>query len=199
LDEKLRLHAGHTPMAFSEPSCLSSSAQTETTTPMLKEELAPAVPSTTRPPLQPSEHSNTYFSFTAEPKEQHELIPEAAVVCDDETETENEDPELKRPLMLDSNNKSNSSNEFLDRVDAKLMEAAILIGRKDSVLSSSDTEEAVGNVDDGSRTQQQNSEAKKEETGSLEAEKDYEMPKLRMKNSTNFGSAFGLKMPGSQW
>ena len=78
------------------------------------------------------------------------------------------------------------ANDFLSRVDAKLQEAADH-SRKDSVLSDSseDLHSRNGHVTAPREQKQEDKE-----------EKDFDGPRLRMRHSTNFGSAFGSGMPG---
>jgi hypothetical protein len=87
----------------------------------------------------------------------------------DNEEKENEDPELKGPLTLSSNNEDGESNAFLNTLDAKLMmEAKRYVKSPESTQSDDDNPQ-----------------------GTQGCPPDDEGPRLRMKNSTNFGSAFG--------
>lgn len=175
LDEKLKRHAGHTPMAF------DGAISTENTTdglPTPQAEQPPEPAPTTRPPIRPKENSDSYFSFSGEnpakPSATVDTIPEEAIV-DETPQLENdEDPALKGPLMLDPSARSQAANVFLEQVDAKLKEAATH-KRADSVLSDDGQDSAT------------NGEKKKEEDN---------FPQLRIKKSTNFGSAWGGDMPG---
>ena len=84
---------------------------------------------------------------------------------EDEEDDNIEDPALKRPLTLDSKNKENA-NSFLSEVDARLlMEAQKYLTSPESAAPDAE-EKGTGQDDD-------------------------DMPKLKMKQSRNFGSAFG--------
>ena len=178
LDEKLRLFAGHTPMAF-DRTVSTSSASSERLTPRQEKPAAP-VP-TSRPPLRPAENSDSYFSFTAEGQHHvaEQAIPEEQEVGQEGIYETEEDPALAGPLMLDSGAKSEASNTFLGLVDAKLSEAAERRSRKDSLVSE-------GSQDHGTNSRSQESSQRN----------DDDAPKLRVKTSTNFGSAWGSDAPG---
>ena len=169
LDEKLKLHAGHTPMAIGTADSTGSPSGQSTEIPTPIQEKPPAPVSTARrPPLRPTERSDSYFSSTAddalEPKREN-----------GGEEKENEDPELTGPLALTSNNDHGQSNAFLNTLDAKLMmEAKRHIKSPES--SQSD---------------------KNDESGAPGGTQDDEGPRLRMKKSTNFGSAFGSNQCGN--
>ena len=90
-----------------------------------------------------------------------------------------EDPALKGPLMLDPNAKSQAAHAFLESVDAKLSQEAVQRSRNDSIFS-----------DDS----QDSTSRRKQKTSVQEADDD--MPRLKIKNSVNFGSAWGGDMPG---
>lgn len=178
LDEKLKRHAGHTPMAFD--GTLSTEETTNTLpTPGQEQPREPAP--TTRPPLRPAENSDSYFSFTGESADRPDVkqcgpIAEDAIDDDPQHEPE-DDPALKGPLMLDSSARSEAANVFLEQVDAKLMEAAARNG-------SSSAEGA-------------DSKSHQEEDGQQQKKKkDDDFPQLKIKKSTNFGSAWGGDMPG---
>lgn len=168
LDAKLKKHAGHTPLAFDE--ILSSTASTGDPTPREEKPIAPA-PST-RPPLRPSERSDSYFSTTNIPTTD---IREEAIEETDGPEPQfvpEEDKPLTGPLMLDPSGKSEASHNFLEQLDHKL---------NDEVRKSLSSSPALA------------------PTTSAESNKtdDDNMPRLRLKKSTNFGSAYGAKAPWS--
>ena len=172
LDEKLTRHAGHTPMIFD--GAMSTEATTDTVpTPRIEQPLEP-VP-TTRTTRQPSEKSDSYFSFSekvaSKPDVGSETVPENAI--EDANLDNDEDPPLRGPLMLDSSAKSLSANDFLDQVDAKLKEAASHHRADSSVSENGNTA-----ADNGS------SERKNKKD-------DEAFPNLRIRKSTNFGSAWG--------
>lgn len=177
MDEKLKRNAGHTPMLFD--GTLSSEMQsTENPTPKLEDPPAPAP--TKRPPLRPSEDSDSYFSFISQTKETEAApdqtgVEETEAVPEEQLETE-EDPPLKGPLMLDPKAKSLEANKFLESVDAKLM--AAVQGQHD--------------VSSEGRDSQSNGTQSKE----AETTKDDDLPHLKIKQTKNFGSAWGGDMPG---
>lgn len=181
LDAKLVRNAGHTPLIFE--GVLSSSATTDGgATPQPEKPAAPAP--TTRPPLRPSEHSQSYFStediHAPEPPSVEQQFPETAIVDEDEDIEPQFQPEddkpLTGPLMLDPSGKSEASHNFLEKLDDRLED----IVRKS--LSSSPN----------------HSPARKEQPAKQEKHdtEDDGFPTLRLKKSTNFGSAFGRTMPG---
>ena len=181
LDEKLKRHAGHTPMAF-DGNISTSSASSERITPRQEKPYAP-VP-TRRPPLRPSENSDSYFSFASEGGHhtdvKDQIIQEEPEIEEEPLHATEEDPALTGPLMLDSGAKSEASSTFLGLVDAKLSEAAAARrSRKDSLLSNGSQDTAANGRDEGSS-----------------AQTDTDGPKLRVRNSTNFGSAWGKDAPG---
>ncbi|OAP56940.1 hypothetical protein AYL99_09052 [Fonsecaea erecta] len=175
LDEKLKRHAGHTPMAFD--GTLSSDVASSALTPKQEEPLAPAP--TTRPPLLPAENTDSYFSFSATAEkgkenptveEEPEPEPEPEIIYET-----HQDPALKGPLMLDPNAKSVESVAFLNILDGKLIEEKVHQDKAESSLS--------GTVEDGQEASGQQGESS--------ANNDDDMPRLRMRNSVNFGSAWG--------
>jgi hypothetical protein len=169
LDKKLRLHAGHTPMAFDTAGSTgpTSDQPTEIPTPVQEKPPAP-VSIARRPPPRPTEKSDSYFSSTADENQEPNRNSEAE-------EKENEDPELAGPLALSSNNEHGQSNAFLDTLDEKLMMEA-----KRYVKSPESTQSADIN-----------------QSGASGGPQDDEGPRLRMKKSTNFGSAFGSNRCGN--
>ncbi|KAL6245169.1 hypothetical protein RBB50_007944 [Rhinocladiella similis] len=179
LDEKLKRNAGHTPMAF-DGTLSSGTDSTNNLTPKQEIPIEPAP--TKRPPLRPAENSDSYFSFTSSvpvPVEKApETIPEEA-----EPEPQHEpedDPSLQGPLMLDSGAKSEAANVFLEKVDAMLSEEAAVRSRYETALAE-DT--------DGKKPTAEPSE--KPTTQDPDDE-----PRLKIKNSMNFGSVWGGDMPG---
>lgn len=178
-DAKLVRNAGHTPLVFDGP--ISSSATTDGgATPQPEKPAAPAP--TTRPPLRPKEHSNSYFStddvHAPEPPPIEEQFPETAVTDEEDEGQEphfepEDDKPLRGPLMLDPSGKSEASHNFLEKLDDKLGEVV----RKS--LSSSPN----------------HSPSRQEQPVKQDNEED-NFPRLRLKKSTNFGSAFGNTRPG---
>ncbi|RMZ83644.1 hypothetical protein DV738_g1059, partial [Chaetothyriales sp. CBS 135597] len=178
LDKKLKLHAGHTPLAVDGTLSLSE-IPTEIHTPKAdtQADIPPDDAPKTRPPLRPSEKSDSYFSFVdvggsgaeeaQEPPIAEEAVPQVEEVPlepEPTLEPEHNDRPLKGPLMLDPSASSSAANDFLEQVDAKLSEAR----EKDD----------------------------KAEFGPAPKVTLDGLPKLKMKMSTNFGSAWGGDMPG---
>lgn len=104
LDEKLTLHAGHTPMAIGITGSTgpTSGQSTKIQTPIQERPPGP-VSTARRPPQRLTDKSDSYFSSTTG------------------EEKENKDPELTGPSALSSNNEHGQSNAFLNTLDAKLM------------------------------------------------------------------------------
>lgn len=173
MDEKLKRFAGHTPMAFD--GTLSTEGTTNTIPSPIQEQPPEPAPST-RPSLRPSENSDSYFSFTGESRKNPDLnaeaIPEEAVEDEPQLEAD-DDPALKGPLMLDSSARTAAANDFLDQVDAKLMEAF---------------------AQNGSESAEAEEESSEPEKPRQRKEDDF--PQLKIKKSTNFGSAWGGDLPG---
>ncbi|EXJ80394.1 hypothetical protein A1O1_08538 [Capronia coronata CBS 617.96] len=179
LDQKLRMHAGHTPMAYIGTDS-SSLASTDGLSPQ-EEPLEPAP--TKRPPLRPSENSDSYFSFTSAAKEQidepKDTIPEEQDPEQESSYEPDDDPALKGPLMLDPTAKTKAASTFLGIVDEKLVE---LVQQSEQEAGPSGS------------TEEKEPEKPSQET--THQEPDDEMPRLRIRASTNFGSAWGGDMPG---
>ncbi|KAK5104398.1 hypothetical protein LTS08_002286 [Lithohypha guttulata] len=179
LEAKLTRHAGHTPLAFD--GILSSTASTDGPTPQQEKPLAPA-PSA-RPPLRPSERSESYFSTNDVHATTTETIwedvePEKEVEPEPYYETADDRP-LTGPLMLDASGKSELSHSFLEQLDHKLLEEV----RRSQTSSPA--------LQPGSRQQSKKSEDEKSNKS-----EDENFPRLRLKKSTNFGSAYGVRIPG---
>ena len=189
LDEKLRRHAGHTPMAF-DGAISTSVTTTNVPSPIPEEHHQPEPEAPVRPPLQPSENSDSYFTTDVVPND--EAAQEEAHIAEAESEhppqhEATDDPALTGPLMLDPSAKSEANNSFLDQVDAKLLEAANR-GRSDTVTTTgSETvpgpPPATGAATNGTKTVEEEQIPKKKY--------DEEGPVLKMKKSLNFGSAWG--------
>lgn len=169
LDEKLKLHAGHTPIAIDTAGSTgpTSNQTTEIPTPIQEIPLAPAS-TTCRPPPRPTEKSDSYFSSIADEDQDPMRNNEGEG-------KENEDPELTGPLALSSNNEHEQSNAFLDTLDAKLMM------------------EAKRYVESPESTQFDEND----QPGGPAGTQDDEGLRLRMRKSTNFGSAFGSSRCGN--
>lgn len=151
----------------------------------------PTQPGLGRPPLEPhvsfaklpSERSDSYFPVAEDESQVEEdksrdgedkSRDEKDRSRDAEDNSRDEDPELRGPLGL--NNKQGEDNQFLNELDSKLLQAA---------RSGSFSPPSVG-LD--------RKDFPKEEG------KDFEQPepepRLRIKRSMNFGSAFGAKSLG---
>ena len=169
LDEKLRLHAGHTPMAIATAVSTGPTSGQSTEIPTPIEEKPPAPVSTARrPPPRPTERADSYFSSIADSDQEPKSTDEGH-------DKENDDPELKGPLALSSNNEHGQSNAFLNTLDAKLMmEAKRYVRSPESTQSDENSQSSApcGTQDD-------------------------EGPRLRMRKSINFGSAFGSNRCGN--
>lgn len=167
MDEKLKRHAGHTPMAY-DGTLSSDAASTAPLTPKQEKPVAPAP--TKRPPIRPTEQSDSYFSFDLSNVKQDDSGKENHDKEEPLHEPE-EDPALKGPLMLDPNAKSAESSTFLSVLDAKL------------------------EVEAEHQSREQSKEDLPSEKPQSQEEED-DMPRLKMRHSVNFGSAWGGDMPG---
>ena len=226
LDEKLKRNAGHTPMNFDGAASTSlagtETAPSQASTPTKSNELSPGreqpfdpAPSRQRPPFRPREDSDSYFGSTKDTKETldekrgeyrtEEVILEmhgekrqvpnvrpnletddhqgSDVKLEREELVAQDDPALQHPLMLDPKGRKGFSHDFLDKVDRKLKEAA---DERDK-----DGDDSATN---GPRNGDSNGKSEGESSNDKEIERD--MPSLRMKKSTNFGSAYGSSKPG---
>ncbi|KAJ9612567.1 hypothetical protein H2200_004164 [Cladophialophora chaetospira] len=178
LDEKLKLHAGHTPRAYD--GALSSDGTSTADTPKQEKPYAPAP--TKRSSSRPSENSDSYFgsnlalasAVEGMRKENQQEESEPVFEAQD-------DPALKGPLMLDSTANTVESASFLTELDAKLIEEKEHQERTESKLSGSSEEKSTSSDQQGAQS---------------DASQDDEMPRLKMKRSTNFGSAWGGNIPG---
>ncbi|KAJ9500351.1 hypothetical protein H2202_004146 [Exophiala xenobiotica] len=185
LDEKLKRHAGHTPMAF-DGTLSSGTGSAANLTPRQEKPVEPAP--TKRPPLRPSENSESYFSFSSAANDpvMADGEPLAEEVDSNPQHEAYEDPALKGPLMLDPGAKSESANVFLERVDAMLSEEAAVRSRYESALSEGSEDKKPAEVAKAADVA--------EEAPARDADDDG--PRLKIKNSMNFGSAWGGDMPG---
>ena len=166
--------AGHTPLAR-RTSFNADGASSE------GDKATPTQPEIERPPLEPhvsfarlpSERSDSYFPVAEdESREEKDIsMDQENKSRDEEDGSRDEDPELKGPLGL--HNSIGEDNQFLHEVDSKLLEAA----RSEASSPYS------------ARLDGQAFPAKNEEDFD---EPEHE-PKLRIKRSMNFGSAFGTK------
>lgn len=117
-----------------------------------------------RPPILPSERSDSYFSVASDTN-----------ITEEEQRQENGDVELTGPLAMESKHEEGQDNEFLTQLDALL--------RVESQRSRLDP--TIGHtkpVDDGVNDDND--------------DEDDEGPKLKLKQSLNFGSVFGSKKCG---
>ena len=114
LDAKLKMNAGHTPMAFGNNGSTGPASGQSTEIPSPVQEKPPApVQTAKRPRARPSENKDSYFSFTAE--DDSNASPKT-----DQQEQLDNDPALKGPLTLSSKNDHGQSDGFLNKLDAKL-------------------------------------------------------------------------------
>lgn len=187
LEHKLVRNAGHTPMLFDGTvsatdtlSALPTPKPDKLEFEQTEDPIAPA-PTAKRPPPRPSEKADSFFTphdvqATAEqvqPVEEKDEI-EPKVLFDT-----HEDKPLTGPLMLDHLGQSQASHVFLDKLDEKLNEEV----RK----SKSNSPENIGSP----------ARQRSDLTGE-DQEEEEEVPRLRLKQSTNFGSAYGFSMPGQK-
>lgn len=181
LDAKLKKNAGHTPLAF-DGTLSSTNTTIGGATPLAEKPPAPAP--TARPPLRPSENSNSYFSTNdLHADSQTDGANDETAVEDTVVEQEpildpgEEDRALTGPLMLDKTGQSEASHVFLDKLDEMLGE---VVRRSQNV--------SPNRSPDGRHEEQRQQPAKTP---------DDDMPRLRLKKSTNFGSAYGAREPGA--
>ena len=161
--------AGHTPLA-PRAYCNNDGASSDGngTTPTQHEmERPPLEPHASRAKL-PSERSDSYFPTAEEGSQDGNHDTQ-----DKEDKSRDEDPELKGPLGLDNGkNEGEGDKHFLNELDSRLLQAA----RSDAP--------SPNGTDLGSDSPPEHG-------------KDFEQPerepKLRIKKSMNFGSAFGEK------
>ena len=160
--------AGHTPLARRSYFNNDGPGSTDAETPTQPElERPPLEPHTTAVKL-PSERSDSYFP----------------PVPDEREPIDNEDPELKGPLGL--TNDASADNKFLSALDSKLEQAA-----KSSPSSDNLDSPAVAGASSNINSDQQRGD---DDVPDFE-QPDHE-PRLRIKRSINFGSAFGSKSCG---
>lgn len=207
LDDKLKRHAGHTPMNFGTNGASTGGNSTEPPTP--KAEKPPAPASTARPPIRPRENSDSYFSFSDNSKDADTVkadesaqkrradvrrgtLSQTNPILHEEPDELDEDPALAGPLMLDPAAKLKSSNSFLDLVDAKLQEEI----NQHLEVSVEPAQTAAGVSPPKSSARSPEHEGNSYERKQKEIEVDDGMPKLKMKRSMNFGSAWGGTFPG---
>lgn len=150
----------------------------------------PTQPEVERPPLEPnvsfaklpSERSDSYFPVAEEesrvekegsPNGGEESCGQRDSLPDEEDESRDEDPELKGPLGLD--NSKGEDKQFLNELDSKLLQAA----RSEASSSPRVLDRDSSPDKDGKDFEQPEHE-----------------PKLRIKRSMNFGSAFGANTCG---
>lgn len=176
--------AGHTPLArrtYFDADGTSNEGDGAT----------PTQPEVERPPLEPhvsfakrpSERSDSYFPVAEEsPQAEEDNSRDGGdKSCDEKDnssegkdESRDEDPELKGPLGLD--NSQAEDNKFLNELDSKLLQAS---------RSAAFSPPSVGLDSEDHR-----------DNGGKDFEEPEQEPKLRIKRSMNFGSAFGAKTLG---
>ena len=171
-DAKLKMHAGHTPMAFTGNGPTGPMSGQSPDAPSPKQEKPPTpVQTAKRPPPRPTERSDSYFSATADDDASTEKMADVETA-----EDEDQDPELKGPLTMSSNNEKGQSDAFLNTLNMKLLaEAHKHIKSPESSTS-----------DEKNRETKPPQDARDDDGG----------PRLRLKKSMNFGSAFGSNKCG---
>lgn len=176
--------AGHTPLArrtYFDADGTSNEGDGET----------PTQPEVERPPLEPhvsfaripSERSNSYFPVVEEDSQAEKdksrdggekYRDEKDSSSEGQDESRDEDPELKGPLGLD--NSPLEDNKFLNELDSKLLQASRSAAFSPPNVSSDKSDHHDNDGKDFEPLEQE--------------------PKLRIKRSMNFGSAFGAKTLG---
>jgi hypothetical protein len=166
-DPILLKNAGHTPMDFSGPVISEPASGAES-------RKSPECPV---PPIKyESWRTSKPKAPAMPPSERSDSYFSSAIETetDDEAPHENGDMELKGPLTMDSNHEKGQDNQFLNQLDAKLL-AEAQRPRQPS-MAESDGKSGFGKLDD---------------------EVDDGGPRLKLKKSMNFGSAFGSKNCGN--
>ena len=152
-DDNLTKHAGHTPNASRNFDAESRASET-------------ATPTQTRHPQHPQHpHQSSAATRGAHGES-------GAPLLDD-------DPELQGPLALDGDGAENS--QFLNTLDAKLLQEARKVVHAPPSDASSVSDEAIDDKDQG---------------GSLIRQPEPDI-RLKLRRSMNFGSAFGVRAVGS--
>jgi hypothetical protein len=166
-DPILLKNAGHTPMEFGGPVISELTSGTESR--KSPEGQVPAIKHESWPTSKPK-------APAMPPSERSDSYFSSAIETetDDEASQEDGDLELKGPLIMDSSNENAQDNQFLHQLDAKLL-AEALRPRQPS-MAESDGKNGFVKIDD---------------------EVDDGGPRLKLKKSTNFGSAFGSKICGN--
>lgn len=162
--------AGHTPMALDKPVPSETASGVESRIspdagavgPAPERESAPDL-GQSRPPLPPSERSDSYFSSALQRQITRESLDDG-------------DVELKGPLIMANEPKEGQENAFLSQLDAKLL-----------AESQRPQRESRADID----------EKKRDGFVKIEDEVDDGGPRLKLKKSMNFGSAFGSKNCGN--
>jgi hypothetical protein len=166
-DAKLVMNAGHTPMEFDEP------ASTGEVVTGIESQKSPQL---RLPTAKPESHSSSRPTRPLMPPSERSdsyFVGVMETGVDGEALPENGDVELKGPLIMESKHEEGHDDQFLDQLDAKLL----------------------------AESQRPRTESKAESEGrdgivKIDDEGDDGIPKLRLKQSTNFGSAFGSKNCG---
>jgi hypothetical protein len=166
-DPILLKNAGHTPMEFSAPVISEPASGAESR----------KSPESQVPP-------NKYESWPTSkpripampPSERSDSYFSSAIETetDDDASPENGDVALKGPLTMDSSNDQAQDNQFLHQLDVKLLAEAKR--PRQASVADSDGKNGFVRIDD---------------------EVDDGGPRLKLKKSTNFGSAFGSKICGN--
>lgn len=160
-DPILVRNAGHTPMEFGKPTISETPSGVESL----------GSPERAVPPPPQASISSSRPSYTAlQPSERSDSYFSSAFATgtDEEPLQTDGDVELKGPLIMKSQHAEGQENLFLDQLDAKLLAEAQR--PRQASIAESDRKNGYGKLDD---------------------EIDDEVPRLMLKKSMNFGSAFG--------
>ena len=161
----LKTNAGHTPLAF-EGSVNASEGPSDVSTPIRPQEHSTA-PEEPRPARPPTERADSYFPDVS--PEKGENIDTFGAHEPLASSMETDDRELKGPLTMESEHIEGNENTFLSELDAKLLaEAKRTLSPHRDLTEHGPTDEKR-----------------------IEGDDMEDGPRLRLKKSTNFGSAFG--------
>lgn len=166
-DPSLLKNAGHTPMEFGRPAISEPVSGVES-------RISPEVE--VFPTKDESGFSSKPHRPVMPPSERSDSYFSSAfeTETDDEVPQKDGDVELKGPLAMESKNEEGRYNQFLDQLDAKLL--AESQRPRQASIAGSEGRNRFGKIDD---------------------EVDDGGPRLKLKKSMNFGSAFGSKNCGN--
>jgi hypothetical protein len=175
--------AGHTPLArvTDTESAVSSPA-----TPKPQASEAAPAESEPRPVRLPAEHSDSYFPVVDEAA-QLPPIQEDGVQHDEVPD----DPALNGPLALSNEPGGKENDGFLTQLDSKLLEA-----QAQDATDASEASETSSADQPSSKYPAHLNQTHLDELGDEQEEPE---PRLKIKRSMNFGSAFGASTVGDAW